>query len=320
MRWAVAVLAAGQGTRMRSNLPKVLHELAGRPLLDHVLNVALQVADPEQVVVVIGHRADRVAAWVSGRQVRAVVQEPQLGTGDALRVALAAIDVAAVDGIVVLSGDVPLLTAATVRGLMAELEQGAAAVLLTAELADGGSYGRVVRDPSGRVRAVVEARDADPAVRAVREVNAGIYAFRRTAVEPVLARLAPDNAQGEYYLTDVVAALREQDQEVAARILDDANEMRGVNTRAELAAVARVLNRRVLAVLMDEGVTVLDPDTTWVAPESSIGRDAVLEPGVIVRGRSRIGEGARIGAYAVLDGVEIEADEVVPPLTHRGRA
>jgi len=319
MRWAVAVLAAGLGTRMRSTRPKVLHELAGRPLLDHVLDVALQVAEPEQVVVVIGHGAELVAARVGARRARTVVQEPQLGTGDALRVALGALDPGSADGIVVLSGDVPLLAVRSVRRLMAELERGAAAVLLTAVLEDGGPYGRVLRDPDGRVWAVVEARDADPKALAVREVNAGVYAFRRASLDPVLVQLAPDNSQGEYYLTDVVASLRDHGLTVEAVTLEDRDEMRGVNTRGELAAVARVLNERLLASLLEEGVTVVDPMTTWVAPECSIGRDVILEPGVIVRGRSRIGDGARIGAHAVLDDAEVEPGEVVPPLALRRR-
>ena len=315
-RWAVAILAAGKGTRMRSERSKVLHELAGRPLVDHVIDLALEIARPHDVVVVVGHEAEAVARVVGERGVSEVVQEPQLGTGDALRVALEGLRDRPTDRILVLSGDVPLLRPATLQGLVSAVDGGAAAALLTAVLDDPGSYGRVVRDADGLVLEVVEAGDADPRQLAIREVNAGVYAFDRAALIGVLAGLGTDNAQGEYYLTDVAAALRRADAKVAAVTLENPIQMQGVNTRADLARAGRVLNEMVLSDLMADGVSVRDPLSTWVDPRAEVGREVVLEPGVVVKGTCHIGEGAVIGANSVLDCAAIGAGEIIAPLTY----
>ena len=315
-RWAVAILAAGQGTRMFSDLPKVLHPLAGRPLVDHVIDLALGIARPHDVVVVVGHQADAVTRIVGERGVGVVVQEPQLGTGDALRVALEGLQNRPTDWILVLSGDVPLLRPGTLRRLTGVVEDGTAAALLSAVLDEPEAYGRVVRDPDGSVRKVVEAGDADSSQLSIREVNAGVYAFDRDALNEALAGLGTDNAQNEYYLTDIAAALRARGLSVAGVRLDDPEEMQGVNTRADLALAGRVLNRRVIDTLMDAGVSVRDPSTTWIDPRAVVGREVVVEPGVVVRGFCHIGEGALIGANCVLDDAAVGAGEVVPPLTY----
>jgi bifunctional UDP-N-acetylglucosamine pyrophosphorylase / glucosamine-1-phosphate N-acetyltransferase len=244
MRWAVAVLAAGKGTRMRSDLPKVLHLLGGRVLLDHVLDTALAVAGPEAVVVVIGHGAEAVRAHVAGRGVVCVVQEPQLGTADAVRVALGGLEPGLADALVVLSGDVPLLRRTTVARLQRRLDPGPAAAILTAVLEEPAAYGRVLRDDDGSVAAIVEASDATPEELRIREVNAGIYAFRVPPLAAALASVATDNSQREYYLTDVVADLRGRGLEVAAEVLDEPMEMLGVNTRHDLADLEALLHRR----------------------------------------------------------------------------
>lgn len=315
-RWSVAILAAGKGTRMRSELPKVLHELAGRPLLDHVIDRALDVARPQDVVVVVGHGAGEVGHAARDRGVGEVLQEPQLGTGDALRVALDGLGERPTEHILVLSGDVPLLRPETLKALMAAVADGASAVLLTAVLETPGSYGRVLRSPDGLVSEVVEARDADPDQLAVNEVNAGIYGFDRQAVTRAVADLNTDNAQGEYYLTDVVAALRAEGRSIAAVQLEDPEEMQGVNNRADLARAESVLNARVLDGLMDAGVTIRDPGTIWVDPRSVVGPEAVLEPGVVLRGYCHVGAGANIGAGCVLDSAAVGPGEKVPPLTY----
>ncbi len=315
-RWAVAVLAAGQGTRMRSDLPKVLHPLAGRPLIDHVIDFALGVARPHDIVVVVGHQAEAVGEVVRERGVGEVLQEPQLGTGDALRVALEGLKDRPTDRILVLSGDVPLLRPPTIRKLTDAIAHGAAAALLSAELEEPGAYGRVIRDADGMVGSVVEARDADSDQLAIREVNAGVYAFDRAPLGEVVQGLGTDNSQNEYYLTDVAAALRARGSAVVAVRLDDPEEMQGVNTRADLARAGQALNRRVISALMDSGVSVRDPEATWIDPRAEVGRDAVIEPGVVVRGFCHIGEGARIGANCVLDDAAVGEGEVVPPLTY----
>jgi bifunctional UDP-N-acetylglucosamine pyrophosphorylase / glucosamine-1-phosphate N-acetyltransferase len=315
-RWAVAILAAGQGTRMHSDLPKVLHHLAGRPLIDHVIDLALRVARPHDIVVVVGHQADAVREVVRERGVSEVLQEPQLGTGDALRVALDGLRDRPTDRMLVLSGDVPLLRETTIEALTGAVADGTAAALLSAKLDDPGSYGRIVRDADGMVREVVEARDADSDQLAVREVNAGVYAFDRGPLAAALAGLGTDNAQNEYYLTDVAAALRAGGRAVVAVLLDDPGEMQGVNTRADLAVAGRVLNRRGVDALMDEGVSVRDPSTTWIDPRAVVGRDVVIEPGVVVRGFCHIGDGAFIGANCVLDDAAVGAGERIPPVTY----
>jgi len=315
-RWAVAILAAGKGTRMQSDLPKVLHRLAGRTLIDHVVDLALEVARPHDVMVVVGHGADQVAAAVRERGVSEILQEPQLGTGDALRVALDGLAGRPTEHILVLSGDVPLLRAESLRRLMEPVVAGAAAALLTAELAEPGAYGRVLRCDDGSVARIVEAGDANDHELAVREVNAGVYAFDRRAVTKKIAGLDTDNVQGEYYLTDVAAALRGDGRRVAAVRLGDPDEMQGVNTRADLARAGRLLNDRVLIGLMATGVTIRDPRTTWIDREAEIGRETVIEPGVVLRGGCRVGDGARIGANCVLESAAVGAGEVVPPLTY----
>jgi len=315
-RWAVAILAAGKGTRMRSDQPKVLHELAGRPLIDHVIDLALGVARPQDVVVVVGHGAREVGAVAGDRGVNQVLQEPQLGTGDALRVALGGLGDRPTGRILVLSGDVPLLRPATLERLIAAVEGGVAAALLTAVLDDPGSYGRVVRDADDLVAEVIEAGDADPDQLAIREVNAGVYAFDRAALSRVLTGLGTDNAQSEYYLTDVAAELRRADAKVAAVQLDDPAQMQGVNTRADLARAGRVLNEMVVGDLMADGVSIRDPLTTWIDPRAVIGREVVIEPGVVLRGFCHVGDGARIGANCVLDHAAVGAGETVPPLTY----
>jgi bifunctional UDP-N-acetylglucosamine pyrophosphorylase/glucosamine-1-phosphate N-acetyltransferase len=314
-RWAVAILAAGKGTRMRSDLPKVLHELAGRPLVDHVIDLALGLARPHDIVVVVGHGADAVGECVRNRGVGAVLQEPQLGTGDALRVALSGLVNRPPDRLLVLSGDVPLLRLDTIHALMSAVENGAAAALLTAELDDPGWYGRVLRNDDGLVREVVEARDAEAGQLAVREVNAGVYAFDRDAVATAVGELGTDNAQSEYYLTDVAAALTARGLPVAAVPLDDPAEMQGVNTRSDLAEAGRVLNEMVLEDLMAAGVSIRSPRTTWVDPRAEIGAETILEPGVVLKGHCHIGQGAHIGANCVLDNAAVGRGEKVPPLT-----
>ena len=242
MSCVVAVLAAGKGTRMKSDLPKVLHQASGLALLDFVLDLGESLTPAQNIVVVVGHRADCVSDHVKDRAVLTALQEPQLGTGDALRVAMEA----APDGdtVVVLSGDVPLLRKITLDRLVDSVENGAEAALLTAVLTEPGAYGRVVRGPGGGVRAIIEAKDADAETLLLNEVNAGVYAFRRPSLEQALASLKPDNAQGEYYLTDVISWLTQRSLPVAAAILDDPEEMQGVNTREDLRRVEQVLASR----------------------------------------------------------------------------
>jgi bifunctional UDP-N-acetylglucosamine pyrophosphorylase/glucosamine-1-phosphate N-acetyltransferase len=308
-RLAQAVLlAAGKGTRLKSPRAKVLHLAQGAPLLEHALRA---VAFAAPVTVVVGHDAEAVEALFAGRA-RFVRQDPPRGTGHAVMVARDAIAENRERALLVVNGDLPLLRASTLEALLrAHAASGVAATLLTAELPDAGAYGRVLRTAGGDVRAVVEARDASPEERAIREWNVGAYAF---AVPPLLAaldRLTSQNAQGEYYLTDVVAHLVAAGQRVGAFRMEDAREGLGVNTLQELAVASRLLVERRLDALMSNGVVIEDPPSTFVGLDVSVEPTAVLRPGTLLEGRTRVGHGATIGPFARLVDTVIGAGTLV---------
>jgi bifunctional UDP-N-acetylglucosamine pyrophosphorylase/glucosamine-1-phosphate N-acetyltransferase len=291
---------------MRSTTPKVLHPLLGRPLLGHVL-AAAEGAGATQVVVVVGHGRDTVADWLAGEHpdVDAVVQEQQHGTGHAVRVALDAHP--GISGtVLVVSGDTPLLTAATVSALAeAHHAAGAAATVLTARVPEPAGYGRVLREDDGSLAGIVEHRDASADELAVDEVNSGIYAFDAERLRGALARITRDNSQGEEYLTDVVALLRSQGEPVRAHVVADFHEVLGVNDRVQLADAGRLLRDRVNAGWMRSGVTMVDPATTWIGPDVVLEPDVVLHPGVRLEGRTRVARGAQVGPDTTLDDTEV---------------
>ena len=296
---------------MKSGRAKVLHPVLGVPLLEHVLRaVAATGASP--VTVIVGHQAEAVEAAFQGRGLQFVRQEPPLGTGHAVQIARDAFAAHAERTLLVVNGDVPLLRAETLaRLLAAHREGGAAATLLTALLDDPAAYGRVVRDGDGGVRAIVEAKDATAAEREVREINAGLYAFEVPALLGVLDRLRPQNAQGEYYLTDVVGLLRAAGERVAAVAADDPEEGLGVNSLAELAAVGRTLRARRTHALMECGVGIEDPETTHVGLDVVVEADARLRPYTMLEGRTVIRAGATVGPFARLVDTEVGEDAQV---------
>lgn len=295
MTTAAIVLAAGKGTRFHSDLAKVLHPVAGRTMLRWVLE-AVRPLDLDRVVVVVGHQADAVAAEAEAAGIpdlSTVVQQEQNGTGHAVRVAVEAGAADGVDTVIVLPGDVPLMTTEALRSLV-EAHGGRAATLVTAELADPAGYGRVLRAADGSVRRIVEHRDATEDERAVREVNSSIYAFAAEPLRTGLAGLGTDNEQGEEYLTDVVEPLSRTGGGAGAVVVDE-EVVAGANDRAQLAALGAVLRRRILTEHARAGVTVVDPATTYVGAEVEIEADAVLLPGTHLEGMTRIGAGAQIG-------------------------
>ena len=291
------ILAAGKGTRLRSALPKALQPVLGIPLLEHVLR-AVSACGAAPLTVVIGHAADAVEAAFAGRGLRFVRQQPQLGTGHAV--------IAARDGLaarpgplLVVNGDQALLRAATLGSLLeSHASSGAVATILTSVLEEPGPYGRVVRGEDGFLREVVEARDAKGPLHAIREINAGVYVFDLPPLLAALERLRPDNAQGEYYLTDVLRLLVGAGHRVAAWSCSDADEARGVNTQAELAEAGRRLRARKLDALLDAGVRIEDPSTTHVGVDAEAEADAVLRPFTVLEGRTRVRTGASVGPYA----------------------
>ncbi|GAA1269837.1 bifunctional UDP-N-acetylglucosamine diphosphorylase/glucosamine-1-phosphate N-acetyltransferase GlmU [Sphaerisporangium rubeum] len=309
---AVIVLAAGEGTRMKSATPKVLHELCGRALVDHMLAAARGLA-PERLIVVIGHAREQVQAHLaaSGPDARPVVQEEQNGTGHAVRCVLEA--VGAISGTVLVTyGDTPLLRTETLAELLAtHAGEGNAVTVLTAEVPDPAGYGRIVRDASGAVLAIVEDRDATPEQRAIREMNSGVYAFDGLLLADAVKRVSTANAQGEEYLTDVLAILRQDGHRVGAYVAADHVEVEGVNDRVQLSFARRVLNDRLLEAHMRAGVTVVDPATTWVDVGVTIEPDTVLHPGTRLHGRTSIGAGAQVGPDTTLTGTTVGAGAVV---------
>ena len=291
----VVILAAGKGTRMKSADPKVLHRAAGLSLIEHVVR-ASEALEPATTVVVVGHMADRIQDALGERPgLRFALQEPQLGTGHALLQAEPHLAGQA-GTVVLLSGDVPLLGPATLRALVeAHTARGAAATVLTARVDRPQGYGRIVRQ-DGRIAAIVEDKDATPAERGIDEINSGIYAF---ALEPLFAALksiGAANAQGEYYLPDLVRIYRQRGLAVETVSLSDSREILGVNSRKELADVTAFLKTRRNDELMASGVTLVDPGSAWIGPDVTIGADTVIHPNVYLEGHTHIGSGCEINA------------------------
>jgi bifunctional UDP-N-acetylglucosamine pyrophosphorylase/glucosamine-1-phosphate N-acetyltransferase len=308
-RFAIAILAAGKGTRLKSRHPKVLHQIAGKPLLEHVLDAARQVVAAEDVFVIIGHEADLVRQAVAHTGVGFVVQAEQRGTGHALMVARAALS--AYDHVLVLSGDVPLIRPQTIARLRDfHLDKKSAMTLLTAVPPDPTGYGRIVRKKAGgrrgaEVAAIVEEKSCTPAQRRMREINAGIYAF---ALPPLYARidqLSTGNPHREFYLTDMAAVLGKAKQKVLALAAADAHEVLGVNTRVELARLDALLREKKCRELMLSGVTIFRPETCVIDAEVTIAPDTVIEPFVQILGATTIGSESRIRSYSVITNSEI---------------
>jgi bifunctional UDP-N-acetylglucosamine pyrophosphorylase / glucosamine-1-phosphate N-acetyltransferase len=304
---AVIVLAAGEGTRMKSAVPKVLHSIGGRTLLGHAITAA-RGTGAEHLSVVVRHERDLVAAHVAEVAPEAVIadQDEVKGTGRATECALDALP-GDLDGTVLVTyGDVPLLTAQTLHGLVeAHTASGSAVTVVTATLADPTGYGRILRDADGSVAGIVEQKDATEQQRAITEINSGIYAFEATVLRKALAQVGTDNVQGEKYLTDVLAIARAEGLRVGAHLIEDLWQTEGVNDRVQLARLGAELNRRIVEGWMRQGVTVVDPATTWIDADVSLGRDVTILPQTQLHGATTIGDDVTIGPDTTLAHVEI---------------
>ncbi|QWF81975.1 bifunctional UDP-N-acetylglucosamine diphosphorylase/glucosamine-1-phosphate N-acetyltransferase GlmU [Amycolatopsis sp. CA-230715] len=311
------ILAAGEGTRMRSRTPKVLHPIAGRPLVEHAVRAAAGL-DPDHLTVVVGHRREAVGEHLDlvgkalGRQVTTAVQEQQNGTGHAVSCALATLPQDLTGTVVVSYGDVPLLDTPTLASLLAEhTGSGNAVTVLTAVVAEPTGYGRILRDADGAVTGIVEQKDGTPEQLEITEINSGVYAFDAAVLTDGLSRLSTDNAQGELYLTDVLGIARGDGGKVGALVVDDPWLTEGVNDRVQLSVLGAELNRRIVRDWQRAGVTVVDPATTWIDASVTLAQDVVLKPGVQLHGETSVGEGSAIGPDSTLTDVRIGSGATV---------
>lgn len=311
---AVIVLAAGGGTRMKSATSKLLHPVGGRSMLSRAVDAAAGVT-PEHLVVVTGHLREQVEDHLRevAPGVRTAVQAEQRGTGHAVQCGLAGLDDVTLAGeVIVTYGDVPMLTGDTLAALVATHREAADAItVLTADLADPTGYGRVIRDATGQVQAIVEHKDADETQRAVTEINSGIYVFDAETLRTGLSQLRADNAQGELYLTDVIAITRSAGGRVGAHVVDDLWQTEGVNDRVQLSRMNAEVNRRVCEHWMRSGVSIVDPATTWIHESVDLGTDVTLLPGTFLEGATSVASGATIGPDTTLVDVEVGAGAVV---------
>lgn len=326
------ILAAGQGTRMKSQLPKVLHRISGRPLIEYVLHTARSVS-PSSLVLIVGHKADMVRSELNHwNDLSFALQEPQLGTAHALQQAEAAL-AGAQGTLVLLSGDVPLLKRHTLSRLVdVHRDANAAATVVTAVVDRPFGYGRVVRT-GGKIARIVEERDASPAERAIKEINGGIYAFDLAPLWDALRGIASQNAQGEFYLTDLVGIYRRRKLPVETLVVESADEIRGINSRTELADMSRIVRQQKNEEIMAAGVTLIDPATTYIEPDVEIGADTVVHPGVTLEGQTRIGPACEIHShvrivdsvigrnvtiknFCVLTGAQVADEAAIGPFAH----
>lgn len=287
------ILAAGEGSRMKSKKAKVLHEVLGKPMILRVLQTAQQ-AGLTEIAVITGHQAQQVEEALAGQDVVFFRQDQQLGTGHAVMQAEAFLEKDA--DILILYGDTPLMESRTIQRLLDQQEaSGAAVTVVSAQVDDPTGYGRIVRDEAGKFARIVEHKDATAQQRQIQEINTGIYCFDGDALQQALGRIQNDNAQGEYYLPDALALILADGREVNVLQAEDAGEFLGINTRAQLADAQRVLQRRINQRLMDEGVTILDPDSTFIGEEVQIGMDTIIRPQTHLEGKTVIGENCEIG-------------------------
>lgn len=328
----VVILAAGKGTRMKSALPKVLHRVGGLPMIEHVLRTADRL-NPRSRTVVVGHMKESVRQALAARpDLTFVIQEPQRGTGDAL-LRTASVLEQATGSILLLSGDVPLLRPATLTRLIEQHDQAdAAATVLTAVVERPYGYGRIIRT-AGQLSRIVEERDASPAQRDIKEINSGVYLFAIAPLYEALQGLATHNAQGESYLPDLIASSRRRKRRVQAVLVESPDEILGINSRSELAEASKIVRHTKNEELMAAGVTIDDPETTYIDQDVEVGPDTVIHPGVHLEGRTRIGSACEIHAgvrivnsvlddrvtirnFCVLDGAHLGSGSLIGPFAH----
>lgn len=300
------ILAAGKGTRMKSETPKVLHKIFEKPLLGYVLDSVKNLTNEDFVIV--GHHAEEVTDFVEKnyKNVKTVLQTPQLGTGHAVSMVCPSLE--NFNGLVIiLNGDIPLITEKTIRKFI-EFHNSCLSDLtvMSAMLEEPASYGRIIRDSDNSLKCIVEEKDATMEEKAIKEINVGVYCLNWAKIKQAFGKLTTSNAQGEYYLTDIIAWSKQQKLNVNAYIMENSEEMYGINSRRNLAEAAKIMNTRKLNTLMDSGVTIVDPSSTWISEDTEIGADTIIYPSTYIEGANKIGKNCKIGPCAHLRGnVEI---------------
>jgi bifunctional UDP-N-acetylglucosamine pyrophosphorylase / glucosamine-1-phosphate N-acetyltransferase len=316
MSFSVVVFAAGKGTRMKSKFPKVIHEAAGRPLVEHVLR-AVAPLKPLKTVVVVGHGANFVKERLAAYEVTFVMQEQQLGTGHALLQTQEALKDKQTD-VLVLNGDGPLLKTETLKALVNEQLGKPGMTLLTCKVTDPTGLGRIIRDATGNIHSIVEEKDTTPEQKRITEVNPGFYMFDKTVFEKA-KNLGNQNKSGEYYITDLPSLYLQEGHQVRGIMVDDEREMLGVNDRKHLSQIDKILQDRIRDKWLKAGVTMTAPELTFIDDTVELGTDVILEPGVILKGKTVIPEGVSVGAYSYLNDYTVQPGGQVPPHTVKGR-
>lgn len=301
------ILAAGKGTRMKSNTPKVLHQIFGKPLLGYVLDNVKNITN--EAFVIVGHHAEEVTEFVEKNYsaAKTVLQSPQLGTGHAVSMVCPSLD--NFDGqVIILCGDTPLITEKTLTEFIEYHNSNNSDLTVMSTIFENPTnYGRIIRENNNSLKCIVEEKDATPEQKAVKEVNAGIYCLNWSKIKPAFSQLTSNNAQGEYYLTDIIAWGKKNSLNVNAYILENSDEIYGINSRLNLAEATRIMNERKLHNLMVEGVTIVDPSSTWISEDTEIGVDTIIYPSTYIEGKNKIGKNCKIGPCAHLrGGVEID--------------
>ncbi len=306
------ILAAGKGTRMKSETPKVLHTIFDKTLVGYVIEAVNKTEMVDENFVIVGHQAERVEEFIKNNydNARTVLQSPQLGTGHAVSMVLPYLQ--DFDGeVIILCGDTPLVTEDTLKEFIeAHHSKKSDLTVMSAIFENPTNYGRIIRNSDGSLNSIVEEKDANAEQKAVKEINAGIYCLNWAKVKPAFGQLKSNNAQGEYYLTDIIKWANEQQLKVDAFILKNNEEIFGINSKAHLAEASKMLNRRVIKKHFDNGVTIVDPDTTWISPETEIEADTVIYPSCYINGKNKIGKNCKIGPFAHLRGDVVLEDNV----------
>jgi len=306
------ILAAGKGTRMKSQTPKVLHEIFNKSLVGYVIDAVNNTGLADENFVIVGHQAERVEDYLKNNysNARAVLQSPQLGTGHAVSMALPYLN--DFDGeVIILCGDTPLITSETIKEFVNyHKEKHSDLTVMSAEFDNPTNYGRIIRNSDGSLNSIVEEKDATEKQKAVKEINAGIYCLNWAKIKPAFGELKSNNAQGEYYLTDIVKWGNEQNLSVNAYILKNNEEIFGINSKTHLAEATKIMNSRTIKKHLENGVTIISPETTWISPETEIEPDTIIYPSTYIEGKNKIGKNCKIGPFAHLRGDVILEDNV----------